>query len=163
MSLEKLINEKHFTIKEKFSLVSRKLFSFYFRWKILFRSCEKFRNVLLYADYIKFDPQTFNCYIFCFDFFLSISTLRIWFNLIFISILVFIFIIVICFSLIIFNWNFFIYQIWSSFFWLLFTLFEIIFKIVIFFNFILFQLFYLLDLISIIFIVIYFIWDILWN
>jgi hypothetical protein len=30
LSLEKLINEKHFTVKEKFNLVSRKVFS----WKI---------------------------------------------------------------------------------------------------------------------------------
>jgi hypothetical protein len=24
-------------------------------------SCEKFRNVILFTDYIKFGPQTFNC------------------------------------------------------------------------------------------------------
>ena len=32
--------------------------------KTLFRSCEKFRNVILFADYIKFGPQTFDCYIY---------------------------------------------------------------------------------------------------
>jgi hypothetical protein len=71
--LEKLVNEKHFlvngkhfTIKEKFGLVSKKVFSFYFRRKTLSRSCE--RNVILFADYIKFDPQTFYCYIYIFFF-----------------------------------------------------------------------------------------------
>jgi hypothetical protein len=34
------INEKHFPIKEKISLISRKVFSFYFRWKTLFGRCE---------------------------------------------------------------------------------------------------------------------------
>jgi len=59
-----LINEKYFSINEKFSLVFRKVFSFYFGRKTLFESCEKFRNVILFANYIKFDPQTFDCYIY---------------------------------------------------------------------------------------------------
>jgi len=101
-SLEKLINGKHFLIKRKFGLVSRKVFSFYFGWKILFRSWEKFRNIILFVDYNKFGPQNFDCYIFYFKFFFSISPLRIWFNLIFILTLVPIFMIVIFFSLIIF-------------------------------------------------------------
>jgi len=67
LSLEKLVNEKHFPVKEKFDLVSRKVFSFYFGRKTLSRSCEKFRNVMLFADYIKFDPQTSDCYISCFE------------------------------------------------------------------------------------------------
>jgi hypothetical protein len=80
-------------------LVSRKVFSFYFGRKILFGSCEKFRNVILFADYIKFGSQTFDCYIIFFEyFFFQFHPL----NLIFILILVLIFIIVICFSLIIF-------------------------------------------------------------
>jgi hypothetical protein len=58
------INEKHFLVKEKFDLIFRKVFSFYFRRKTLSGSCEKFRNVILFVDYIKFDPQTFNCYIY---------------------------------------------------------------------------------------------------
>jgi len=69
--LEKLVNEKHFPInrkhfpvKEKFGLVFRKVFSFYFGRKTLFRSCEEFRNVILFADYIKFAHQTFDCYIY---------------------------------------------------------------------------------------------------
>ena len=60
----KLVNGKHFSIKGKFSLVFRKVFSFYFGQKKLSGSCEKFRNVILFADYIKFDPQTFDCYIY---------------------------------------------------------------------------------------------------
>jgi len=62
--LRKLINEKHFPVNKKFNLVSRKVFSFYFGRKIFFGSYEKFRNVILFADYIKFGPQTFNCYIY---------------------------------------------------------------------------------------------------
>jgi len=71
LSLEKLVNrkyfsvnEKHFPVKEKFGLISRKVFSFYFRRKTLSGSCEKFRNVILFADYIKFGPQTFDYYIY---------------------------------------------------------------------------------------------------
>jgi hypothetical protein len=64
LSLEKLVNRKHFPVKEKFGLVFRKVFSFYFGWKTLSGSCEKFRNVILFVDYIKFDSQTFDCYIY---------------------------------------------------------------------------------------------------
>jgi hypothetical protein len=35
LSLEKLVNGKHFPVKEKFGLVSKKIFSFYFERKIL--------------------------------------------------------------------------------------------------------------------------------
>jgi hypothetical protein len=48
----------------KIYLVFKKMFSFYFRWKILSENCEKFRNVILFTDYIKFDSQTFDCYIY---------------------------------------------------------------------------------------------------
>ena len=64
LSLEKLVNGKHFPIKKKFSLVSKKVFSFYFGQKTLSGNCEKFRNVMLFANYIKFGPQTFYCYIY---------------------------------------------------------------------------------------------------
>jgi len=102
--LEKLVNRKYFIVKGKFGLVFRKVFSFYFEWKTLFGSCEKFRNVILFADYIKFGPQTFDCYIYIYIYFV----LNIYFfnfileKLIFILTLIFIFIIVIFFSLIIF-------------------------------------------------------------
>ena len=78
LSLKKLVNGKHFPVNEKFSLVFRKVFSFYFGWKTLSGSCEKFRNVILFADYIKFGPQTFDCYIyFVLNIYFSISSLRI--------------------------------------------------------------------------------------
>jgi hypothetical protein len=78
LPLEKLVNGKHFPVKEKFGLVSRKVFSFYFGRKTLSGSCENFRNVILFADYIKFGPQTFDCYIyFVLNIFFSISSLKI--------------------------------------------------------------------------------------
>jgi hypothetical protein len=46
--------------------------------KTLSGSCEKFRNIILFADYIKFDPQIFDCYIyFVFNIYFSISSLKI--------------------------------------------------------------------------------------
>jgi hypothetical protein len=55
LSLEKLVNKKHFPDKEKFGLVFKKVFFFYFEQKTLSGSCEKFRNVILFANNIKFD------------------------------------------------------------------------------------------------------------
>jgi hypothetical protein len=76
--LEKVVNKKHFPVKEKFGLISMKVFSFYFERKTFSESCEKFRNVILFADYIKFDSQTFDCYIyFVLNIYFSISSLRI--------------------------------------------------------------------------------------
>jgi hypothetical protein len=93
-----------------------------------------------------------------FGFFLI--SLRIWFNLIFISTLVLILFIVIYFFLILFLINFFIYQIWSQLFWFLFILFKIIYEIGFFFNFI---IFYMADLILILFIDVCFVWNNLSN
>jgi hypothetical protein len=84
LPLEKLVNGKyfsvngkHFPVKGKFGLVSRKVFSFYFGQKTLSGSCEKFRNVILFDDYIKFGPQTFDCYIyFVLNIYFSISSLK---------------------------------------------------------------------------------------
>jgi len=59
-----LVKEKYFSVKEKFDLVFKKIFSFYSRRKTLFKRCKNFRKVILFIDYIKFDPQTFNCYIY---------------------------------------------------------------------------------------------------
>jgi len=99
LALEKLVNRKRFSVKKNFDLVFRKVFSFYFGWKTLSKSYEKFKNIILFADYNKFCPQTFNCYIFCFEsFFFDFTP----YNLIFILTLILIFMIVICFSLIIF-------------------------------------------------------------
>jgi hypothetical protein len=78
--LEKLVNEKHFPVKEKFGLVSRKVFFGKFRPKTLSGSCEKFKNIILFADYIKFSPQNFNCYIYIYivlNIYFLISSLKI--------------------------------------------------------------------------------------
>ena len=45
------------------------VFSFYFGWKTLFKNCKKFKNILLFVDYIKFVIQSFDYFIFCFGFF----------------------------------------------------------------------------------------------
>jgi hypothetical protein len=50
----------------------------HFEQKTLSGSCEKFRNIMLFANYIKFGPQTFDCYIyFVLNICFSISSLRI--------------------------------------------------------------------------------------
>jgi hypothetical protein len=74
----------HFLIKKKFNLVFIKIFFFYFERKTFSGSCEKFRNIILFADYIKFGPQTFNCYIYIYIYIFfvlnicfSISSIRI--------------------------------------------------------------------------------------
>jgi len=44
--------------------------------KTISESCEKFRNVILFVDYIKFGLQTFDCYIyFVLNIYFSISSL----------------------------------------------------------------------------------------
>jgi hypothetical protein len=78
LPLERLVNGKHFPVKEKFGLVSIKVFSFYFGQKTLSGNYEKFRNIVLFANYIKFGPQTFDCYIyFVLNIYFLISSLRI--------------------------------------------------------------------------------------
>jgi hypothetical protein len=73
-----LVNEKNFPVKEKIGLVFRKVFSFYFGRKTLSGSCEKFKNIILFADYIEFGSQTFDYYIyFDLNIFFSISSFRI--------------------------------------------------------------------------------------
>jgi hypothetical protein len=153
-----LVNKKYFSVKEKIGLVFRKIFSFYFRWKTLSRNCGKSKNIFLFVNYIKFGSQSFDCYIFCFEYFFSSISF-----LIFIPTLVLNLLIVIYFSLIIFLieiiylsnlvsilltaicfiWN----NLWNWFF----------------FNFILFHIFYLSDLVSMFFIAICFIWNNLLN
>jgi hypothetical protein len=46
------VNKKYFPVKRKFGLIFRKVFSFYFERKTLSGSCEKFKNIILFADYI---------------------------------------------------------------------------------------------------------------
>ena len=76
--LEKLVNGKHFPIKGKFGWFPGKCFPRKFGRKALSESCEKIRNVILFVDYIKFSPQTFDCYIyFVLNIYFSISSLKI--------------------------------------------------------------------------------------
>jgi len=145
-------------------LISRKLFCFYFRWKTLSGSCEKFRNIILFADYIKFGPQTFDCYIYIYIYIYFVLNIFFQFHplelnfyinfdphfyncyllfpyhflieIFYLSNLILIILIVIYFI-----WN----NLWNDNYY--------------YFNFFIFQFFYLLDLISIIFFIIYFIWD----
>jgi hypothetical protein len=61
LSVETLVNRKHFSIKGNFGLKTfNQMFSFYFERKTLSKSCEKIRNIILFVDYIKIDPQTFD-------------------------------------------------------------------------------------------------------
>jgi len=60
--IRKVDQRKNFSVKKK--LIFRKVFSFHFRQKTLFRNYENFRNIILFVDYIKFGPQTFDCYIY---------------------------------------------------------------------------------------------------
>jgi len=73
----------------------------------------KLKGVMSFCLCIKFDPRSFHCYLFCFEFFyfiffVSIVSLNIWFHLILILSLVVILMITICFVLNPFrNWFFF--------------------------------------------------------
>jgi len=70
--------ENTFQSKENLVWFPGKCFPEKFRRKILSGSYEKFRNVILFADYIKFGPQTFDCYIyFVLNIYFSISSLKI--------------------------------------------------------------------------------------
>jgi hypothetical protein len=72
--------ENNFQLKENLAWFPEKYFPEKFGWKTLSESCEKFRNVILFADYIKFGPQTFDCYIyFVLNIYFSISSLKIYF------------------------------------------------------------------------------------
>ena len=64
LPLEKLINGKHFPVKEKFGLVFRKVFCLENLGEKHFLEVVKNLEMSLFADYIKFDPQTFDCYIY---------------------------------------------------------------------------------------------------
>jgi len=136
LPIEKLVNEKYFLVKKNW-FDFRKVFFFILNGKYFLKIMKKFEkiiNVMLFANYIQFDTQTFDCYIFCFEFIFSISSLIIWFNLIFKSILILIFMIIICFSLIIFLIKIFYL---SNLIFIILS--EIIYEIIYFLNFILIQ------------------------
>jgi hypothetical protein len=79
LPLKNLVNEKHFWMKEKLDLICRKIFSFYFGRTTLFKSYKKFKNILIFVNYIKFDHLFFDWYIFCFEYFFFQFPPRIWF------------------------------------------------------------------------------------
>jgi hypothetical protein len=57
---------------------SGKCFPEKFRRKTLFESCEKFKNIILFVDYIKFGLRIFDCYIyFVLYIYFSISSFKI--------------------------------------------------------------------------------------
>jgi hypothetical protein len=56
--------ENTFQSKENLTWFPGKCFLEKFGWKTLSGSCEKFKNIILFTDYIKFGPQTFDCYIY---------------------------------------------------------------------------------------------------
>jgi len=70
--------ENTFQSKKNLAWFLEKCFPEKFKRKILSGSCEKFRNVILFADCIKFDHQTFDCYMyFVLNIYFSISSLKI--------------------------------------------------------------------------------------
>ena len=76
----KLVNEKHFSVKEKFSLVFQESVFLKNLGGKHFPEVVKNLEMSLFADYIKFDPQTFDCYIyFVLNIYFSISSLKILF------------------------------------------------------------------------------------
>jgi len=76
--LKKLINKKYFSVKKYLAWFLKKCFPRKFGRKTLSENYEKIKNVILFADYIKFDPQTFDCYIyFVLNIYFSISSLKI--------------------------------------------------------------------------------------
>jgi hypothetical protein len=52
-----------FQLKKIWLHFHKSIFLLFWR-ETLSGSCKKFRNIILFADYIKFDPQTFDCYIY---------------------------------------------------------------------------------------------------
>jgi len=160
VTLGKLVNGKHFPVKEKFGLVYRKVFSFNLKhFPEVVKNLKMSYYLLIISNlilklliaiyilfwifffqfhplefnfYINFSSHFYNCYlVFHYHFLIEIFYLS---NLVLILLIVTYFI-----------WN----NLWNVNYY--------------YFNFFIFQFFYFLDLISIILIIIYFIWDNLWN
>jgi len=78
LSLKSWSTKNIFQSKENLTWFPGKCFPEKFKQKTLSGSCEKIRNVILFADYIKFGPQTFDCYIyFVLNIYFSIWSLKI--------------------------------------------------------------------------------------
>jgi len=76
--IKKVGQQNIFSSKNNLAWFPEKYFPEKFRRKILFESCEKFKNIILFANYIKFDHQIFDCYIyFVLNIYFSISSLKI--------------------------------------------------------------------------------------
>jgi hypothetical protein len=76
--IRKIDQEKTLSSQKNLTWFSGKYFIEKFGRKTLSESCEKFKNIILFADYIKFGPQTFDCYIyFVLNIYFSISSLKI--------------------------------------------------------------------------------------
>jgi len=101
-TFRKTDQRKIFFSKRKFGLVFRKVLFFLFWTENTFHKLWKIQKYLVICWLYQISSSVFwLIYILFWIFFFSISSFRTWFNLIFISILVLIFFIVICFSLII--------------------------------------------------------------
>ena len=66
--IRKIDQRKTLSIQRKIWFGQESVFLLFWT-KTLFKSCENFRNIILFVDYNKFGPRTFSCYIFCFEFF----------------------------------------------------------------------------------------------
>jgi len=80
--IRKACQRKTFSSHRKIWLGFQESVSWKFGRKTLSRSCEKFKNIILFADYIKLSSQTFDCSIYIYIFFFlniyfSISSLKI--------------------------------------------------------------------------------------
>jgi hypothetical protein len=55
VAMKKINHLKIFLLQEKFSLIFKKIY-FFFSKKYFSEVMKKFRNIILFVDYIKFDP-----------------------------------------------------------------------------------------------------------
>jgi len=69
--LKKLIKKNTFQLKKIWLDFHEIVFLLFWAENTLSESCKKFRNVILFDDYIKFSPQTFDCYNFFWIFFFN--------------------------------------------------------------------------------------------
>ena len=121
LPLEKLVNGKYFPVKEKFGLVFRKVFSFYFERKTfpeVVKNLEMSYYLLIISNLVL--KLLITIYILFWIFFFQFHPLEFNFYINFGTHFLFAF-----------PLSFFIYQIWSLFFWLLLILFEIIYEMLV--------------------------------
>jgi len=97
-----LANQKYFQVKEKFGLIFRKIFSFYFEGKTLFKIMKNLKISCYLLIILNLILKLLIAIYFVLIFFL-ISALRICFDLIFISALILIFLLLLDFFLFVFN------------------------------------------------------------